>query len=321
MKLRVYILSLIFFGRLASFAQVDTTDYSKTNRYAQLAYENDFFSEVDRYYTQGISGNVIMPGIRYSPFSFLLFRLNKSSQHYYGIAFGQDCFTPRSIRYDTLNTTERPYAGTMYLTHFLISIDPVKQRRLTTKLDLGIIGPCAECEGEQKAIHKALVNIRPLGWEYQIGSGYIVNYDASFEQGLLMTKNIELIGSLDARAGTIYDDATIGLMGRAGFMNSYFRHLGLIKNSKQNLFQLYILSKASLILVGYNGTMQGALFSHDNIYTISPGKIERAVFMFHYSLTASYKRFSVEYSKTYITREFHNGIEHGWGGLKFTLCF
>ncbi|MGZ4037730.1 MAG: lipid A-modifier LpxR family protein, partial [Bacteroidia bacterium] len=170
------IVALLMFSGMyfAASAQSDTSDYSKTNRYAHLFYENDFFSATDRYYTQGISGDFIAPIIRYSPVSYLLFRLNKRSQHYYGIAFEQDCFTPRSIRYDTLNTTERPYGANMYLSHFLTSIDPVKKRRLTTRLDLGIVGPCARCEDEQKAIHKALKNIRPLGWEYQIGSGYMV---------------------------------------------------------------------------------------------------------------------------------------------------
>jgi lipid A 3-O-deacylase len=318
---RYSILFTLLIIRVVSFAQTDTIDYSKTNRYFRLIYENDFFSQTDRYYTQGVWGDFIAPIVRYSPVSYLLFRLNKRSQKYYGITFEQDCFTPRSIRYDTLNTTERPYGANMYLSHFLTSIDPVKKRRLTTKIDLGIIGPCARCEDEQKAIHKALNNIRPLGWENQLASGYMINYDASFEQGMLVTKNIELIALLDARAGTIYDDASVGILGRAGFMNSYFKHLGLIKNSVQNKFQLFIFSQAKLKVVGYNGMMQGGLFTRDNIYVLTADKIERAVFMFHYGLTAAYKRFSAEYSKTYITKEFHNGIEHGWGSLKFTICF
>ena len=121
----------------------------KLENYIRLQYDNDFFSATDRYYTQGIQLAVIHPVIRFSPFSFALIRLNKNALNYYGLQFEQDCFTPRNIRYDTLNYTERPYAATFFVSHTLSSLNPGKKTALHTRLDLGVIGPCARCEDEQ----------------------------------------------------------------------------------------------------------------------------------------------------------------------------
>ena len=88
---------------------------------------------------------------------------------------------------------------------------------LQTQLDLGIIGPCARCEDEQKAIHRSLLNIQPLGWEHQIKTDYIINYRTKFEKGIISSKNAELMGNVSARLGTLYTDFGFGLHSRIGF--------------------------------------------------------------------------------------------------------
>jgi lipid A 3-O-deacylase len=164
---------------------VDTiTVNKKPESYVRLQYDNDFFSATDRYYTQGIRFSIINRIIKYSPFSYALIPLNKSAVNYYGLHFEQDCFTPKSIRYDTLNYLERPFSAVFFVSHSLNSLNPAKNMALNTQLDLGVIGPCARCEDEQKAIHRSLVNIQPLGWENQIKTDYIINYNIKLEKGI-----------------------------------------------------------------------------------------------------------------------------------------
>lgn len=292
----------------------------KNNRYFSFIYENDFFSATDRYYTQGVITELIMPFVKHSPFSKILIRLNKNVQNYYGLHFEQDCFTPRSIRYDTLNRLERPFTGTFAVGHFLISLDPVKKQRLFTQLDIGIIGPCARCEDEQKAIHKALVNIRPLGWENQLNQDIVLNYTAAYEKGLLTGKKLELIGFSEARIGTLYDDVSAGLHMRFGKMNSYFKHLTVVKNSANNKFQLFFTAKSKGKLVGYNATLQGGPFS-ESIHEIAPKNVTRFVFFSYLSVTLTYKRLNLEYARTYTTKEFSTGLDHGWGRCNISFCF
>ncbi len=294
-------------------------DLVKNNRYFRYIYDNDFFSQTDRYYTQGIIPELIAPFVKKSPFSKVLIRLNKKVQNYYGLAAEQECFTPKSIRWDTLNRLERPYTGVIFLTHFLVSIDPIKKQRLTTKFDIGAIGPCAKCEEEQKGIHKALKNIAPLGWEWQLSNDLVLNYSGLYEKGMVTKKYFEMIGFADARVGTLYDDIGGGFYFRLGLMNSYFKHYGVIKNAK-NKFQFYITAKARGKLVGYNATMQGGPFS-TSIYEMDANVIERKVYSLSASAVFAYKRLSLEFSRVYLTKEFERGVEHGWGRCSIMGCF
>jgi lipid A 3-O-deacylase len=292
----------------------------KTNRYFTASYDNDFFSATDRYYTQGVYFEFILPFLKKSPLSRLLIPLHKNSQNYYGISIRQDCFTPGSIRYDTLNYLDRPFAATMYLSQYLISIDELKKRRLTSKIDLGIIGPCAVCEQEQKWIHHGLRNIMPLGWENQLSSDAFVNYSLGLEQGLVTTRFFELTASGDLRAGTIYNDISLGVMTRVGFMAGYFKQLGIVKRPKQNKFQCYLIARGKAKFVAYNATMQGGFFSED-IHTLSYSSVMPYIFSGSAGIVIAFKSVSIEYTKFYLSPEFLNGRYHGWGHCNLTVCF
>ena len=323
MKLKKYYILLLISFTFKLFSQNSDTLIlkQKLENYIRLNYDNDFFSATDRYYTQGINLTIIHPVIRYSPISKALVALNKKALNYYGLIVTQDCFTPRSIRYDTINYLERPYAATFFVSHFLTSINSSKKTLLQTQIDLGVIGPCAKCEDEQKAIHKALLNIRPLGWENQVKTDLIVNYKVKFEKGILIKKNIEFVANSTLRIGTLYSDLGLGLFTRIGFFSPYFNDLGLQKNAVKNKFKLYGVFKLNSKLVGYNATLQGGLFNTKSVLTVSENRINRLVIEGLAGVVVAYKRVSLEYSKTLLTPEFDGGLFHGWGKCVITVCF
>lgn len=308
---------------MLSFVIVSQTDSSfvkiKQENYFKFNYDNDFFSQTDRYYTQGIQLSFIHPIVRYSPFSRALFQL-KNALNYYGIHAQQDCFTPKSIRIDTIMFGERPYTGTILISHSLNSLNKEKKLVLQTQLDVGGIGKCARCEDEQKAIHKALDNIAPLSWEYQLANDFVINYRAKLEKAIIYKKYFELMLNGNARAGTLYTDLGTGLNTRFGFFDPYFNNLGLSKDRASRKFKIYGNIKASAKLVGYNATLQGGIFSKD-IYVIDADNLERFVFTGTAEIVVAFKRFSITYSRTYITQEYHTGVDHGWGGIYFIAAF
>lgn len=299
------------------------SESAKLENYIRLQYDNDFFSATDRYYTQGIRLTIIHPIIKYSPVSYALIRLKKQALNYYGLQIEQDCFTPKSIRYDTLNYLERPFAATFYVAHTLNSLLPEKKMALQTQVDLGVIGPCARCEDEQKAIHRSLVNIQPLGWENQIKTNYLINYNLKFEKGLFNKKKREIIGQASLRLGTFYTDISIGLTGRMGFFSPYFSNLGMDKNStyRKSNFQFYGILKGNVKAVAYNATLQGGMFNDQSVYTVSDNRITRVVVEGMAGFVLTYKRIGLEYSKFYLSPEFKEGLEHHWGKCVITFCF
>jgi lipid A 3-O-deacylase len=298
---------------------LDSIPAASTNRYFKLNYDNDFFSAFDRYYTQGIYLELIIPAFRKSPLNYILIG-GKKSQKFYGLGARQDCFTPKTIRYDTLNYLERPYAGTIVMFENKTSLNSVNRSKIYSEITLGAIGPCAKCEEEQKGIHKALDNIAPLGWENQISNDAIINYTTQFEKGIFNLGFLECYGGIGFRAGTLYTDANAELNFRLGKMNSYFDNLGVVKNATKNKFQVYGIGRISSKLVGYNGTLQGGLFTKSK-HTFNESFIQRDVHRLFYGIVVAYNRFSVEYSKIHLTKEFKGGIPHGWGHCNFTYCF
>jgi hypothetical protein len=325
--MRYKILLIFTFLSVAAFPQTaDTTVLQQeTESYFRFMYENDFFSATDRYYTQGIQVSFVHKLVKYSPFSKTLISLGKNARNYYGIQAEQDCFTPRSIRHEEIFYGERPFCATAFVSHSLRSLDPVKKQSLNTQLDLGAIGPCARCEDEQKAIHKALVNIYPQGWEHQIHNTIILNYRTSFEKGIVNTRHFELMGITAARLGTLYTDLGLGVHLRLGKMNPYFNNLGLSKSPWKKYgnqrFLVYAFLKANARLIGYNATLQGSLFDHSSPYTLASGTVSRVVIDGMGGVVIAYKRLSLEYSKAYITPEFKGGLDHGWGRCVITVCF
>jgi hypothetical protein len=307
------------------FSQVSDTMLlsTKAENYIRFQYDNDFFSATDRYYTQGIHLTIIHPVIKYSPISYLLVRLKKASLHYYGFQIAQDCFTPKSIRYDSLNYLERPFAATFYVTHTQWSLMPQKKQALRTEIDLGILGPCAMCEEEQKAIHRSLVNIQPLGWENQLKTNYLINYNVQFEKGLFNRKQREIIGQTTLRTGTFYTDLSIGLTGRMGFFSPYFSNLGMDKNAlfRKSNFQFYGILKGAVKAVAYNATLEGGLFNDQSVYTISSNRMARVVVEGMAGFVLTYKQIGLEYSKFYLSPEFREGLEHHWGKCVISYCF
>jgi lipid A 3-O-deacylase len=322
-KLRL--LFFIFIFSSAAFSQNDSamTVPVKLENYFRFTYDNDFFSATDRYYTQGILLDFIHPAIKYSPFSYTLIRLNKQARNYYGLHAEQDVFTPKSIRYmgGAIYYGERPFTAIFFVSHALTSLDPEKKIALKTQLDLGIIGPYAKGEEEQKGIHKALDNIEPLGWENQLAQDVIINYRAMIEKSFVSTTYFELMGSATARLGTLYTDAGIGLNVRVGLFSPYFNSLGLEKNPTRRKFKIYAHTRFTARAIGYNATLQGGLINTNSVYTLSGSDISRVVANISGGIVVAYKHVSLEYSRAYTTPEFKKGVDHGWGGIALTVCF
>ncbi|PBQ32171.1 hypothetical protein CNR22_10425 [Sphingobacteriaceae bacterium] len=320
-----YFFVLVFLMSLRSFSQNDSLSKPVLENYFGFNYDNDFFSATDRYYTQGIQLTFIHPIVRYSPFSYALIKLNKRALNYYGFHAKQDVFTPKSIRYKggSVYYGERPFTAIFYISHSLTSINSSKKLLLRTQLDLGILGPEALGEEEQKGIHKALDNIQPLGWENQLSTDYIINYNVKAERGLSLKKNREAMVSLNARLGTLYTDFGMGLNFRFGIFSPYFDNLGLEKTSakRKNSFKLYGVAKANGRFVVYNATLQGGLTNSGNIYQLPASSITRGVADLSAGIVMAYKNFQLEYTKVYITPEFKGGVDHGWGRCLITVCF
>jgi lipid A 3-O-deacylase len=281
-----------------------------------INYDNDFFSATDQYFTQGIRFELYSPFIKKIPVRFLLPRIHKTEEENFGLTANQQCFTPTSIRRDTVFTGNHPFAGAIFLGFTRMSNSSTKQDRLSSELDLGGIGPCASCKETQENIHKWLKNIQPLGWEFQVRDDIVINYALKYEKGVFDANGFDAQLIARVNAGTLYDDAGFGLRIRGGWKDNYFKII-----SFSDKFQCYAFLSGEVRYAGYNGALEGGMFNHTSVYVVTPDRLEHLVISTTQGLVLKYHKLFLEYTKFFQSPEYETGREHSWGHCNITILF
>ena len=143
-------------------------------------FENDFFGDTDRYYTNGIKLSWISPDLTSYAQSgklpewalpivhWLPFINDQGLQRNIGLSMGQNIYTPRETERKDLIIDDRPYAG---WTYFGIAFHSKNERRLDSmEIQLGMVGPLSFAEQTQKFVHRLGNWQCPEGWEHQINN-------------------------------------------------------------------------------------------------------------------------------------------------------
>lgn len=287
----------------------------KEEQYLHFKYDNDLFAHTDRYYTQGIMLDFVHPFVKRSPVARSLLRLKRADMNYYGLRLQQDVFTPKSIRYmgGQIQYGERPYTAVFFLSHTLSSVISDRALIVVSQTDLGCLGPLAKGKEEQKAIHKALNNVEPQGWDNQLSNAPVLNYKAGVEKGLIITKFFALSGYSNARLGSLFTEASLGVKLKAGWFDCWF------KNGLTRRFNLCVFSFTESRFVAYNATLQGGLTRRGNIYALPSRSVKRHVITLNAGIMLVYKRLGLEYSQTFISPESVGGLQHSWGSCAITV--
>lgn len=296
-------------------AQSDSLAAIKPFNSFSLVYDNDFFSATDRYYTQGTHLRLTLAAFEKWPLFRLLPALSQGRA--YSLSLQQDVFTPRSIRYKqgAVYEGERPFTATLLLRHQRRSLSVEKKLLLYSFFDLGILGPAAFGAETQMGIHKALGNIAPQGWNNQLKTDAIVNYSARLEKFLVNHPLIDLSVFGAGRLGTLYSDADAGVQCRFGWLD------GTFNESLRSNFSLCILFRGWGRAVGYNGTLQGGLFSSGNIYELPDSQVNRWLAQSKIGVLFRFRRVELEYSRYFISPEFREGLAHSWGRCGLSVLF
>jgi lipid A 3-O-deacylase len=298
-------------------AQVNSS-HGYTRGYYAVNYSNDFFVYSDRYFTQGVRHDLVLASMAKWKITGLLIGSKGKGEKTYGLSLDQDCFTPRTILSPVILRGERPYAGTNFISFFLVENKAEAQVRLTSKIDAGVTGPCVLCEQEQKLIHKSLHQNLPVGWENQVGNGPVINYTIQVEKGLASMPCINFNAIGTARIGTLYTDASLGFRCRFGKMNNYYATFIPFNGIRK--FQCYVFAKGMAKYVVYNATLQGRLFASE-IYALPSAQLTRVVLHYEQGIAIQYKKIAMEFSIATLSPEFEKGLYHGWGNCRLYVGF
>ena len=276
----------------------DPTAFAGPGRSLRFDYANDYFTGTDRYYTQGLGLSYFDPALKRSPPLRLLAALPGAEQ-YPELRLRQSGFTPTSLSSDAPRIGDRPYAATLTLGEVLVSRDAARGLTLPAALDAGVIGPAAGGKWEQIAIHRSTGNQPPRGWDNQIRSDLVLDYSLRLEKTLAAARNADFGVAGDAVAGTLYDNAGAGVEGRVGAIAEGRR-------------RFYLFGRAEDTLVGYDATLQGGLLNRRSPYVLTSPQVRRNVMRGDVGFAFDAGNWSVEATRTYLSREFIGGLSHEW---------
>lgn len=282
--------------------------------YFRFHYDNDFFTNTDYYYSQGITVEYVHPSLEKFPLSKLLYK-TKNSTTKYGFTFNLFGYTPTSTNSNIILYGDRPFEGSMSLKMFAISSNSFKQQRISSAVSIGVIGPAALGEEIQANIHRWTGNKIPKGWQHQIKNDIIINYQLNMEKKLLATDAFLLNGAAELRGGTLHNKINGGINFMAGHFNNPYQ------TEKKKKTTYYLYGQSRINLVGYDATMQGGLFNRKSIYTISASDVSRITFQADAGIVLNFKKIFFSYSQSFLSKEFRTGKTHRWGGVSIGLAF
>jgi lipid A 3-O-deacylase len=293
--------------------------------YCRLHYENDYFGGTDKYYTQGINFEIASPFFSKTPIHKFL--LGAKENTLYGLSIEHNGYTPTSITDSLIRNNDRPYAGVFFLKFFSIYNKPEKHLRAISSLSLGIIGSAAGGEEMQKTIHRRINDRQPRGWQYQIKNDLVLNYEIGIEKNILRSKKYFLLnGFANARAGTLNDKLSTGFVLMIGKINSaitttFSANENNDKSATKEKFTFHMYMQPIINMVGYDATMQGGIFTKNNVYTIPSNNIERITFEGNVGIVLKIEGIYLEYFLSRITKEFSAGLSHNNGGIRIGWKF
>jgi len=293
--------------------------YISPNRRFWIEFDNDMFSNTDRYYTNGVVLGYSSPGLTTWRLNRLMINRNKNSVVHSAISLHHGMFTPLTTKEPPPLVNDRPYASTLYLRYSRFSEDAEAGILLSSAIEAGVIGDAALGQLLQKSIHAGIPsNDEPQGWETQIKNDIVLNYTIDIRKQLAKSGNAEVYAEGSATAGTLHTRAGMGIYAIAGRfipgLTQVPENFSRLTQTDYN-WQYGIRGGLEMRMVGYDASLQGGLLNRNNVFALKPDEIERLVAALNVGLFAGYKKFGLSISQYYLSPEFKSGKQHFWGQI------
>lgn len=255
----------------------------------------------------------------------------KNHDNYISLSYVQQIYTPKNIDSKELIKDDRPYAGYSYLQTGLYQSNDNNLKSFIVQI--GIVGPASKMNKVQEFIHNLIGSPIPQGWENQLSNelGFQLNY--SEKQNYIADKILGLesnfIPEYGFELGNISTEIYTSVLFRWGWNlakdygvnsidnNSYSKLPTIANNSykKRWGFNFNFSTRANIVL--RNIFLDGNSFNESH-------NVEKNYFTINakYGISLSYDQFSLDYIRTYTTKEFKTQDDiHSYGSLLISYNF
>lgn len=269
----LYLLLFVFFttGRLAAQQQ----------RMFRLHEDNDMFNvrgnATDKAYSNGTRIDYFhrKKGALKSFVYDYMPRAGDSSLNTLGWSIMQIMITPTDIRKTVPDVGDHYYSGALFLTHSLHSTNKAHQLSMQSEWIFGVMGPPALGKEAQSWVHGMIGSPRPMGWDYQLATDFLFNYNLAVEKGLVRYRNaVEVVGGAQAFAGTMLNGGSLFGVIRLGRLTPYFEDY-IQQHTTSGKVRWFVLLRPSVELILYNALLEGGFFNDHPVPQI-PGEKDGA---------------------------------------------
>lgn len=312
-KQSLFIVLALFSGTICAGQRVQWKAF-------RLTEENEFFNAtqhgIDRYYTQGVKFEFCYQVAERKFLEKLMMPASSSATNTYSIAVSQQIFTPKRTR-SYFFVGDMPYSGALYFSQALESTDSLKQMRLSTRLDMGIIGPGAMARNTQLLFHQIIQNSLAVGWITQMRHDVYLNYQLKAEKAITKPRGFFRVeGKGEVNVGSVLISAVPGINFELGTWYQPLR-----KNKSKVSWQIFVRPELRVIL--FNAMLQGGVlnqFYAEEFYAqYFISKIKPLVYAHSMGLRLRYKEKELFYRQVNQTREFSGQRPHYFSTLMFTF--
>jgi hypothetical protein len=289
--------------------------YIRAERRIWLQFDNDIFCNTDRYYTNGIVVGLSFPALSTLVINKLMPAGPANGIMASSIFLHHSMFTPYTTKNPPQLRNDRPYASTLFLNYSQSAVNAIASNKIISSIKVGVIGAAALGQLLQKSVHTTLPgNDAPLGWETQIRNDLVLDYSINYSHRFLNQPFVEIYGGTEVSLGTLYTQASGRFDMQLGKHNHAVRQQ-LINMPARQEWRYGTNVGLSLHIIGYDATLQGGIFNHDNVFTLKPNEIQRIVPQAYVGLFTGYGAFQINLTQHYLGREFKGGRHHFWGSI------
>jgi hypothetical protein len=293
--------------------------YNQTRWQFNVIFDNDIFDNRDYYFTNGFRIELVAPFMDRSPLRKIFPGFRDSEIDQNGFSITQNIYTPTNPDTSVILVDDHPFSAYLAVGQFRDNYNFRKKLRMRSEIRIGVLGPSSLGQQVQTSIHE----IEPVGWQNQINNDIVIDYSFRIEKGLVSTSTIEINAMGRANVGTLYNKAGAGLNLRFGnFMPVFKGPFSIFENKNPGgRVQYWIFMESQFELIGYDATLQGGMFSKDNVYVVDNNDLNRFIFQASMGFALYYNNIGIEYEHFYQTPRFSNAYHFGWGRLKAVLAF
>lgn len=296
--------------------------------FINLSVENDLFvfkgDGTDRYYTNGVRLEYFYEKAHKNFLSSLLLKVAEE-KNVFSWGISQNIFTPSRIDIEGVQYDDRPYAGALFIIHSLSSFDYSRRVKVSSEINLGVIGPLSLADETQIWVHRAINDEIPRGWKNQVPNDIILNYNLEIDKEMIEIQDkIMVAGTVESYVGTMYDAMSAGFSLKIGKVKSIFEpYSGTPSGRKKH--QVYLLLNPSIRVIYYNALLQGGIIRHlshsETGYVLSKDQIERISAFTEVGMVYENPKLKVVVSQKMRTAAFKGGnaMEFGHISIGFKL--